>query len=278
MTDLKTVTMTQQDINTALTMLKKIIKAGYIEIATESSQDLNANCYISSGDVEGVYFPNTILKETATSLKKHPSYNILALAKNEAGALGVVYALKDDIKQELKRFYNNIYIFETLDNLYYTYYEKEALSKLNNNIKELEKENYFLSMIKYQCKKDGGDFSQLEKNIKPDPANNINVKAVKESDTKLTIYFSESKTTKNGDKYNNYYNTTLYNYNGAFNSVEGLKKEIIKTVEANQYYINRYKNDIKNIKNIFKIVSIYKKHIGEITSTTEQELIKALQY
>lgn len=278
MTDFKTTTMTQNDINTALTMLKKIIKAGFIEISPESSQDINAYCYISSGDIKGVYFPNTILKETANSLKNHPSYNILALAKDEAGALGLVYSLKDDdeIRPALKKLLRN-YIFETLDNLYYTYDEKEALNKLNNNIKELEKENYFLLMIQYQTKKDGGSFKELTKNIKDHPRENVTIKALQESNTKITLYFSELKTTKNGDKYNNYFKTSLYKYNDGFYCVDDLKNEIENIIKVNCDYINRYKNEIKNIKNIFKIVNTYKKHISGITGETKQQLIKALQ-
>lgn len=273
--------MNETEQGEALKYLAKIIKSGIFKVSEESTQGIKDGfCYISSGDVEGIYFPNTIIKETERSKVNHPNYNIIALAKNESGVVGVVYALKDDIKPSLKKFFNN-YIFESLENIYYSFYEREALNELKNNIKELEKDNYLLSMIKYQTKKDGSNFKELTKNIMDQPCENITVKATQESGSKITLYFSETLTSKNGEAYNNYFNINLYKYNkgfyNGFYSVDDLKTEIKNTIKSNNERIEAYKNDIKNIKNIFSIVNSYKNHIKGLTGTTKQYLIKALE-
>lgn len=277
--------MNQQEIKEALTMLKKLVKNGVFTIAPESTQDLKGFCYISTQDIKGVYFPNTIIKQDKTPANHtHPLYNFLCLCNNN-GVLSVAYVLKDydDLTEKEKKLYNALsnyyknYVFESLESLYYTYDELNAIDKLNKNINYINDELKILYNIKYITKKDGSNFKDLLKNINPEPNEN----------TRITASFNYSF---NGEKnsltlkmaiihanFNSYYNITLYNSN--FNSLDKIKTAVKNAIESRENDIKEYKNDIKNIKKTFDIVRAFKNNISKcnLTATTKEAIKEALR-
>ena len=99
--------MTTKEQKQALIYFNEWIKKG--NATTKHANPTQENCYISSGDIWGLYFPNTQI--ILNNANKH-HYNFLCVAKNNYNVLGVVYSLKMNftIMASLKDYYKIIYL------------------------------------------------------------------------------------------------------------------------------------------------------------------------
>ena len=152
----KTQEMKEQEINLSLELLKKAIKRGVITY--EHANPLEQNCYISSSDIIGVYFPNTKLKAL-----NHVSYDPFALC-SIGGVLYLAFSLKDDAS-DFARNHLDSYIFEDLEVLAYGRELLEIKKEIKRNIKEYENILTVLEKIKAERKKDGTPFKNALQNF-----------------------------------------------------------------------------------------------------------------
>lgn len=152
----KTQEMKEQEINLSLELLKKAIKRGVITY--EHANPLEQNCYISSNDIIGVYFPNTKLK-----VLNHISYDPFALC-SIGGVLYLAFSLKDDASDFARKHLDN-YLFEDLETLAYGRELLEIKKEIKRNIKEYENILKVLEQIKTERKKDGTPFKNVLQNF-----------------------------------------------------------------------------------------------------------------
>lgn len=276
--------MNETEQGEALQYLAKIIKSGIFKINEKSTQGIkDGSCYISSGDVEGIYFPNTIIEYEGERF-----YRFCCLAKkkdqNGNGATaGVVFALKDDddeMKSEtFKRLKKHLdaYRFYSFDKLFYTDEELNAVNLLKRNINYLKQQNDVLNSVTFKTKKDGGDFTDLLKNVNQDMNGNIKIYCYYEG-SGLKFSKSETRRNKEGFEYNIYNDVTVWNTDG-FNCVNDIKKAIQKQTESNDQAIKTYTNEIKNIKKYFKIIYDLNKNetLKGISYSLQDELKKAIK-
>lgn len=164
MKDFKTQEMTEKEIEESLKLFSKLLKRnGY---GYQHSNPLQENCYISSSDVIGVYFPNSVIEHPT-----HKNYNLIALSKVN-NKLCVVFSLKDEIyfrQQENPPkniyFYLDQYKADTIESLLYDYDFLKIKEKITNRIKEYNETIEVLTNIKMVSKKNGEPFANVLKNF-----------------------------------------------------------------------------------------------------------------
>lgn len=151
----------ENEIKTSLNLFKKLLTKHADRFTIEHADPIKENCYIASaGCVVGVYFPNSIIKDS-----KHTLYKVCCLAKIN-NILGVVYELKEDnnLTEKAKIYFDN-YIFYSFNDLIYTYEETLIIKNINNRIKDYEKQLNALNKIKRVYKKNGDNFARLFDNF-----------------------------------------------------------------------------------------------------------------
>ena len=80
-------------------------------------------------------------------------------------------------------------------------------------------------------------------------------------------------TSKNGIKYNNYYDEYIY-FCSESATVATVKKQIEKTLQDRAEKIAQLKNELKQIKKIFEDAKKYKNKIDALSYTTREQLKK----
>lgn len=146
--------MTQKEINDSLMLFKKYLK----KISYEHANPTQENCYISSSDIIGVYFPNTQFKT-----KLHQNYNLTCISKVN-NKLGVIFVKKDEINDKLSEFLP-LYFFEDFDTLLYSRYFLQIREEINKDIKQTEELKNVLLNIKRVYRVNGQPFKNLLENF-----------------------------------------------------------------------------------------------------------------
>ena len=244
MKDITTQPMSEKEIKNALSLFKKYIVMAGITYTHENP--INQNCYISSSDIIGVYFPNTQFDQ----LKKHSHYDICSLSK-VGGQLGIVYSLKDNAAiPERARIYFDNYIFEDFIDLLYGYHFKNIYKKLEKRIKDYTETLNTLSKIKRIYKKDGGNFADTLRNFDG-----------------VKLYYDymilEPKVTAVVVGYNHIYLYREDEDKKAANTptVEEVEKLIKKYMDQYSNYIKEDKNELQKLPAIF---TKFKKIMGKL--------------
>ena len=260
-------TMSAQEQGEALKQFKTVLNLKKISYNTEHANPLKQYCYISSGDVEGIYFPNS-------EIFYNDYFNFVCVAKQDS-KLGIVAEYKENYFKS-KILSNDDFIFYSFDELIYTKDELRTLETLNRELKQIKNELKVLNAIQYQTKKDGGEFSNLLKNIKNDLGEGLKMSAwfAGYNNSYIELSLSELKTSKNGVQYNEYSKVTIYD----IESLEAFKNAVEKTKKSHENYIKELESDIKNIKNIYKIVYKFKKELEGVSYRTKESIKKEALY
>lgn len=154
MKDFITEEMAEKEIAEGLKLFKKcLLNWGY-----DGANPMQQNCYISSSDIIGVYFPNSFIKAKDI----HTSYIVASVSK-VGGVLGVVFSLEDG-----NQFANILppYYFEDFNRLLYTPEYREIKAKQEQKIKGYNERIDMMQRITRVYKKDGKDFADILKNFK----------------------------------------------------------------------------------------------------------------
>lgn len=236
--------MTDEEQKQALKEFRQVIKMG--RISYTHADPLKENCYITSGEIWGLFFPNS---EIVAENYKPEKYEFIAVIKN-GGDFGAVF---EDVTDAPQKFaFIDPYIFVPFRDMIYNRTESRIIQELEQRIKTAEKDLFILNNIKYVTKKDGAPFENIKKNFDPQPAENIKLSVCRD-DYRFIFYLSESKTSKNGVNYNNYYNIDIW----CGNSFDALKTAVEQAKAGRAQSIRDYKNDIKNIHKISKVIDAY---------------------
>ena len=157
--DLRVQPMSQQEQKAGLKLLEKAIKKGFFDYKKEHSPFLE-NCYLSTQDIEGLYFPNSEL----TSIFHKTFYDVECIAK-VGGALGVCFGLKDKYIFSEKPIYLYDYVFISFEEMFFDKNELKIKNKILERIKHYEECYTTLTKIKRVRKKNGDNFADLLRNF-----------------------------------------------------------------------------------------------------------------
>lgn len=261
----------ENEIKEALKVLNTLIKNGNILYDEKHANPAHENCYISSGAVAGVYFPNSIITNIYNAEGEQvlaDGQQVVCISKTPEGQVGMVLRFNDDLifntkNETLKNYYNN-YFFESFESLLYTYEERRTIELLNNNIYAVKKDIELLNNIKFITKKDGGVFADLKKNLDPEPQKNIFINSNYDGKN-IKIYYTNNK-----NNYSIHHDIIIYDVE----SVEALKIAIDEYKKEKNKYIEALEADLKNIKKIFKLVYNFKRDISKMASLTTRSILK----
>lgn len=156
--------LTEKEIKESLTLLKLAIQKKIF--AYEHADPTKENCYISSGYISGVYFPNSeIIQLNPMNKRKHPNYKVDCIGKYK-GELGVYYSLREDnnINPKIMHYFDT-YIFEPFQDLIYDYHYNKIIKKIDNDIKYYKEDLELLQRIKRVYKKNGENFAKVLQNF-----------------------------------------------------------------------------------------------------------------
>lgn len=157
---IKTQEMNNQEILECVKLLKQAIKER--KITFEHANPIEQNCYTSSSDIIGVYFPNSVITLESEKVQ-NKFYRFCALAKVN-NKLGIVKVLKDDVKEEIKIAFAPYKFIDFDTFLYGKEYLciKEGIERdLVIYMNKLEK----LNKVKRVYKKDHKPFKDILKNF-----------------------------------------------------------------------------------------------------------------
>ena len=276
-------TMSATEQKEAIRLLNLAIKQHQFDY--KHANPMQQNCYISSGSVEGIFFPNTEIYATANGNHFAPCHEFVALVKYN-GDLGICFAYKDEYLQELTKnateenkqhIYNRLsgYYFEPLANIVYTYEERTLIDELQKRISKLKTDIATLKNIKVIYKKDGKPFANILNAFDPKPYCDVSIRACIEAyATNITIYESITHIAASGDKYNTYNTIYLYGIESAEQILPKVR-ELINNYTASIEELNR---DIKNIKKVSKAISQFQNAIACFSSSAQHFIKYNMRY
>ena len=231
--------MKPEEIDEAITLLNEALKRNIFTY--EHANPIKENCYISSGYISGLYFPNTtLLLNSERVYNAHKNYNFSCIAKIDY-KLCFVYSLKDEINPVFKSLKLKPFIYDEIESVLYSYEERQIKSKLEARLKEHNKRLQDLQKITRSKTKTGEDFKILNKSF-----NNC-VITINHNlyDSKITgfkinydyyIYFKDEKESINADI---------------------IEAEIKKAIEQEKKSINNTKTALKKLfSNYTKMLKI----------------------
>ena len=151
-------TMNENEIKEAIQLLKQCLKDGKIGLC--KADPTKQYCYISSGSIEGVYFPNTEFEYCSDIL------NIVCVCKYR-NELGVMFKYTEEFLQRRKekKPSNYDYNFASFESILYTYEERRIIERLTAEINAYNNDLQVINNIEYQVKKDNDPFADLKKNF-----------------------------------------------------------------------------------------------------------------
>lgn len=156
--EFETQEMDEKEIKESLKLFSKLLKKEWLTY--KHANPIQENCYISSSDIIGVYFPNTEFEQNI-----HPRYNLNSISKVN-DELGIVFSLRDP--QELgerARIYFSNYIFEPFETLLYSRSFLNVRKKIIKRVLNYKSELLTLEKIKRVYRKSGQDFANVLKNF-----------------------------------------------------------------------------------------------------------------
>ena len=253
--DYTTKPMTQEEVKEALKLFNQCIKKSVITY--EHADPIKENCYISSGDIEGIYFPNSEIKMI------NENYEFVSVSKygyqfsDYNNNLGVIYYYQS------KMLGKEDYYFISFNDLLYTRMEQEIREQAQKQIARAKAELKTLNAIKFITKKDGGNYEDLLKNI--DKSNGIKCWWYEKNNFNnwIKVYFGD----------NTGHGATITLYKG--DSVESIKAEIKQTIYFKEKYIKECETSIKKASKTQKIVNQINELIKKLEpSYSDFEIIK----
>lgn len=228
--------MNDEEIKEALKLLSQAIKENKIKY--EYSNPMKENCYISSGEYKGVYFPNS-------SLLIGNDWQVICICKYKH-ELGVIYEFSEPKKEQLKEKIKkdiNILDFTSFEYLLYTYEERQIIEQLKAELKPLYEAIKCIDNIKIQVKKDGKPFANLSKNFEYKTEYGQMKTYISSYGYLELIYIEKNKS---------------FCFNTYEKPTETNLKELLKTISERRInildYINKYESDIKNIHKINDVI------------------------
>ena len=266
--------LTNKEIKKVLTGFTSYINSNNSIIEEIKNADpIKENCYISSGAVVGVFFPNTEI-----ILNKYYNFwDFACLGKNENNELGFWLSLKPEHyennhpKGYLQEF---CFIpFIVIDSKYF-----EIKKRIENDIQELKNKLFTLNSIKPNYKKNGSSLANINKWFTckyknkytgTENENNIVFEASRSwgdstiTSIKITFYYNyeEYHYLQEKDK-NKFLDVERYrNQNEWINYFEYLKNECIQRIEEKELIL---KNSLKIFRKAEALKDSYKKQKAEI--------------
>lgn len=250
MTQIKTQNMSEKEIKEGLKLFSLYIQKTNTTI--RNADPIKENCYITSGDIIGVYFPNS---EILTPEHKY-FYDFCSISKvnNE---LGVIWSLKDE-KHDPETMrplgWLNEYIFCSFDEAIYGSQFVDAKHELLKRTRAKEKELNALKSIKRIYKKDGGQFAEFTKNY--------NVKFILEKSFS-NVGYCWAKFCFNYDDY------TIYLKSENVLTIEYMDQCIAENIAKVENKIKEYKNALKSLLKDFAKVQKATQQLKEVLKNNE---------
>lgn len=238
--DYKTKPMTQEEVKEALKLFNAVIKKGVITY--EHANPMQENCYISSGDYEGVYFPNSEIKMSFDTESFICVCKYGYIYNNYQDKIGVLY----DYECENPNI-GGVY-FISFDELLYTRFEREIREEMIKRINECKKDLITLKSIRFITKKDGKYFQDLLKNI--DKSNGVKYWWTNKSVFNSWVEFWTQK------------GATITLYNCV--SVEAMQEEIKKDIESKEKFIKECEKQIKITSKLDKALNDFNKKLNDL--------------
>lgn len=146
--------MNEKEIEKGLILFAQYLKKAHIE--TEHADPLKENCYTSSSDITGVFFPNTTFKGEQIGRL----YEITAISKR-GGKLGIVKTLRDGVESKNLAFD----LFYTFESLLYSGEELIIMRKIDESINYHKNEIATCERLKTVSRKNGEQFKNLLQNF-----------------------------------------------------------------------------------------------------------------
>lgn len=253
--------MTNTDIKEALKLLKMGIEKGYIKYT--HANPIEQNCYISSGSIEGLYFPNSRMNFG------HSLMRFVCIAK-----INAVICVIHEWLEDCPRAYKGEYESEPLEGFAKSREQIEIEHTFKNSIAGYEEAIKDLEKIKRVRTKDGSDFKTLSRNFEgcyqfvvERSAWNSNILWVKLGSQ--TLYLHEEKTSLTADEVEalindkkDYYADMLKKKRTALKKAPQRMARFFKQVASLREWINSLdKEEYYTYKELFEkaVSSLYRK-------------------
>ena len=154
--------MTQKEIDESVKLLKVAIKEK--RLFYKNANPTQDNCYTSSSDIIGVYFPNTTFTKCQAYQKQESKYYEFCALSKVGGELGIIESLKDDVCEEIAKVFAP-YRFTSFDLFIFGQHYKAIKKGILRDIAQYKETLNFLENIKRTTKKSGDDFQDITKNF-----------------------------------------------------------------------------------------------------------------
>lgn len=151
--------MTNKEIKNIISNFKKYLQKNNTLLKVEKGSDpFIDNCYTSSSNIVGVYFPNTKIIFLDSTLNSF--YDFVCIGKNWRNEEGFVLQLKSEYEVGVSLSEYIFQAFKPLDDDFF-----KIKDQIENDIKDIEKSLIMLSSFKQVYKKDGSPFKDYNKNF-----------------------------------------------------------------------------------------------------------------
>lgn len=255
MKEIKTQELNEKEIEESLKLFSKLLKRnGY---GYQGANPIKENCYISSSDIIGIYFPNSVIEHPT-----HKSYDLTALSKIN-NKLCVVFTLKDEIyfKQQENPpkniyFYLDQYKADTLESLLYDYDFLNIKEKITRRIKEYDEIIAVLTNIKRVSRKNGEPFANVLKNFESKSYLYFDfcicspvVSSVKIGQV-LTMYRADENKKKTDTPTVEEVQELIIQYLGYYAGYKALAEEDLKNLEKYYLRLKKIAESVKDFKNL----------------------------
>lgn len=149
--------LTNNEIKTALKDFKNYLqsKNNILKIDVSKADPLKENCYISSGSIAGVYFPNSIILLNDTIYDYYNIYNFVCIGKNSNEETGFYLRLKEEYHKENGMPKGCLQEVAFIPFAYISKEYFEIKNEIKKDIQKLKKEIEILKTFKLTPKKDG---------------------------------------------------------------------------------------------------------------------------
>lgn len=243
--------MKESEIEKSILLLGEAIKRKII--VYEHANPTKENCYISSGYISGLYFPNSVIYLNNGT---HKNYDFVCIAKIDF-KLCFVYSLKENAKSIFKNIDLKPFFYDEIESVIYSYEERKIKSQLEKRLCDYEKTLCDLNKITRNKTKAGEDFKVLNKCF---------------NNCVITLNYNLYNTKITGFKINygliyRYFKEERENINA-----DDIQNAILQEKERLQQSIKNTKNALKNVfANYTKMLQLKEKTKAFFDSLTNGE-------
>lgn len=256
--------MNEKEIAEAIKQLKKCIKKGVITYT--HANPVEQYCYISSGDITGLFFPNSEIDY----FKEH--FDFIAVVK-KYDKLGICYEYKEEFRRNGAQWTQDPF-FASFDELLNSQNELLLIDAINKDLQQYNDNLEVLANIKLVYKKDGGEFKNLVQAIDQNPSPNITMYAhiTGFHNDELKIDYAKRCKNAQGDEYNIYKHYTLWN----ISSYDDIINQTAKATEQIKQYVEKLKSELKQVKTICRKAEDFKKYLSQFDYTIREQVKKIM--